>query len=48
MDPTGFRSDRRGFLGSLALGATAFTAGGAFAEEMTAGVPIEAKQENIR
>src|SRR6195952_4032080 len=35
MDTTHFRSSRRGFLGTLALGATAFTARGAFAEELT-------------
>src|SRR5690349_19935592 len=35
MNTTHFRSSRRGFLGALALGATAFTARGAFAEELT-------------
>jgi protocatechuate 3,4-dioxygenase beta subunit len=35
MDTTDFRSSRRGFLGATALGATAFTARGAFAEELT-------------
>ena len=35
MNTTHFRSSRRAFLGTLALGATAFTARGAFAEELT-------------
>src|SRR5438045_7083639 len=35
MSTTHFRSSRRGFLGTLALGTTALTARGAFAEELT-------------
>jgi protocatechuate 3,4-dioxygenase, beta subunit len=35
MDMTHLRSGRRGFLGALAFGATAFAARGAFAEELT-------------
>ena len=35
MITTGIKNSRRGFLGTLALGATAFTARGAFAEELT-------------
>jgi hypothetical protein len=35
MNTTHFRPSRRGFLGTLALGATAFSARGAFAEELT-------------
>src|ERR1700755_2241033 len=35
MSTTHFRSSRRGFLVSLAFGATAFAARGAFAEELT-------------
>ena len=35
MNTTHIRSSRRAFLGTLALGATAFTARGAFAEELT-------------
>ncbi len=30
-----YRSSRRGFLGALAIGATAFTAKGDFADELT-------------
>ncbi len=35
MITTGIKNSRRGFLGTLALGATAFTTRGAFAEELT-------------
>ena len=35
MNTDNFRASRRGFLGSLAFGATAFAARGAFAEELT-------------
>ncbi len=35
MITTGIKNSRRGFLGTLALGATAFTARGAFAEALT-------------
>src|SRR6516165_9221931 len=35
MSMTCFKKSRRGFMGALALGATAFAARGAFAEELT-------------
>jgi protocatechuate 3,4-dioxygenase beta subunit len=35
MSMTCFKNSRRGFVGALAFGATAFAARGAFAEELT-------------